>query len=151
MRGARQINSNGGSLPKLTVNRNGPASLLGKPVNHAQPEAGALAYPLRGKERLKGTSADLLAHAGSRVSHGDYDIITWIEGRKPAEISVSHVLARNGQFATRRHGVPRIDSEIEDGQLQLGRLGHRPPGIRVEKRLDLDRRPDCTGQHLARF
>src|SRR6267143_6431110 len=99
MRGARQINSKGGSLPKLTVNRNGPAALLGKPVDHTQPEAGALARPLRGKERLKGASADLLAHAGSRVGHGDHHIITGIEGRKPAEISVSDVLGRNGQFA----------------------------------------------------
>src|SRR5216683_6260804 len=112
MRGARQINSKGGSLPKLTVNRNGSAALLGKPVNHAQSEAGALAHPLRGKERLKGASADLLAHAGSRVSHGDHHIITGIEGGKPAEISVSDVLGGNGQFAIRRHGVPRIDSEI---------------------------------------
>src|SRR5882762_7954347 len=104
MRGARQINSKGGSLPKLTVNRNGPAALLGKPVNHAQPEAGALAHVLRGKERLKGASADLFAHAGSRISHGDRHIITRIKVGKPPAISVSDVLGRNGQFSTRRHG-----------------------------------------------
>src|SRR6266436_4065853 len=109
MRGARQVNPKGGSLPKLTVNRNGPAGLLGKPVNHAQPEASALAYVLRGKERLKGASADLFAHAGSRVSHGDHHIITRIDGGKPAAISVSDVLGRNGQFSTRGHGVPGID------------------------------------------
>src|SRR6266436_2866221 len=101
MRGARQVNPKGGSLPKLTVNRNGPAALPGKPVNHAQPEAGALAQVLRGKERLKGASADLLAHTGSRVGHGDHYIITGIDGRKPVAISVSDVLGRNDQFSTR--------------------------------------------------
>src|SRR6266446_6992186 len=98
MRGARQINPKGSSLPEFTVNRNGPAALLGKPVNHAQSEAGALAHPLRGKERLKGASADLLAHAGSCVSHGDRHIITWID-----------VIGPIRQLASRRLVVPRID------------------------------------------
>src|SRR5439155_21248651 len=109
MRGARQINPKSGSLPELTVNCNGPTGLLGKPVNHTQPEASALAHPLGSKERLKGATADLLAHAGSRVGHGDYDIVTRINVGKPGAISVSDVLGRHGQFSTPRHGVARID------------------------------------------
>src|SRR5205085_10493504 len=94
-RGAREVNPKGGSLSKLTINRNGPAGLLSKPVNHAQPEASALADLLGGKERFKGASADLLAHAGSRVSHGDHYVITGIDGGKPPARPVSDVLGSN--------------------------------------------------------
>ena len=127
MLGARQINPERGSPADLAVNRDGPAGLLGKPVYHAQPEASALARFLGCKEGLKGTTADLLAHARARIGHRYHYVIAQIDVRESAAISASNFRGRNRQSSTCRHSISRVDRKVEDGQLQLARLGHRRP------------------------
>src|SRR6516165_11140403 len=122
MLGAREINPERGSIADLTVNSNGPAGLLGKPVDHAQPEASALARFLGRKEGLEGTIADLLAHAGARIGYGDHYVIARIDVRESTAIAASDFCGRNRQSSTRMHGISRVDREVENGQLQLARL-----------------------------
>src|SRR5271155_4210645 len=101
MRGAWQVNPKGGSFADFAVNRHGSAGLLGKPVNHAQAEASALVHFFGCKEGLKGATADLLSHAGSRVGHRDQYVIARIDGGKPAAASMGYVLGGNRQSSTR--------------------------------------------------
>src|SRR5271168_3581381 len=151
MRGARQVNPKGGSFTDLAVNRHGPAGLPGKPVHHAQAEASSLVHFLGRKEGLKGTTAHLLAHASSSVSHGNHYVIIWIERGKSAASSASDIPGRNRQFSPRQHSISRIDREIEDSKLQLARLGHRRPGVLFKNRRDRDCRPNRTREHFACF
>ena len=64
-----------GAVPRFGAYLHRPAGLLGKPVNHAQAETGALAHILGGEERFEGAAGDLGRHAGAGIGHGDHDVI----------------------------------------------------------------------------
>ena len=59
------------------------ARLLDEAVDHAQPEAGALAGRLGGEERLERALDHLRAHAGAGVADRDHDVLPGRDSRRP--------------------------------------------------------------------
>src|SRR6185312_8988695 len=118
----RQVYRDGSAGAGRGVDLGMAAGLLGKAIDLAEPKARSLADILRGEEGLEGAVADLGQHARSRVGDDDCRILA----RGPV-IAVRRCLRavrwprRDGETAARRHGVARIDREIEERRLELCR------------------------------
>ena len=97
-----------------------PAALLDDPIHGRQPETGPLALFLGGVERLKDVWQMFGVDASPRVAHFE-------SGRNHGSgLNVSiiqfHIVSRNRQLATGRHGIARVGGEIHDNLLELHRI-----------------------------
>ena len=107
----------GGAVAELALDGDGAARLLGEAAHHGEAEAGALADALGGEERLGGVREGLRVHARAGVGDGEADIAA---GRQVGRRLVTVLrVGGDGQPAAIGHGVPGIDREIEDGELEL--------------------------------
>src|SRR5208282_5509721 len=109
--------------------------------SRGQTEAGALARLFGGKERIKYLVLNFLGNSRAGVRHLDKHIRTRPGFRIHARVSfvenrVSHV---NAQFATVRHGVTRVDTEIQQDLLELRRVADDGPEVIVGMKFKHDR------------
>ena len=114
------------------------ARLLDDPVDHREPETGALADGLRAEERLEDARARLLVHAVAGV--GDRD-----DG-------VAVLVARGDrEGASVRHRVARVHCEIDEHLPELARVGVHAHEIRIEVRDDGDALADHPVEQRLRL
>jgi len=97
------------------------AGLARHAVDHRQAQAGALADLLGGEEGLERALGDFGGHAEAGVADGQLDIVAV---RDLGVVLHLHRPGREGQHSAFGHGVAGIDREIEDCDLELGRVGH---------------------------
>ena len=103
------------------------ARLHRETVHHRQAEAGALAGPLGGEERIGRARQCRLIHAGAGVGDGQHDIVAAGAtcSRKPMKLAVAApprgVAGGDAQPAAIRHGVARVGRQVEQRQFQLVR------------------------------
>ena len=76
-----------------------------------------------------------------------------MSGRHIAELSAIGLVERcvrgfDGDLPAVRHGVARVDDEIDDGVFELAHIHERRPEAAAEDGLDRDRLPHRAGQHL---
>jgi len=72
---AREPQLRGRSAAKLTVDPERAVGLLGKAIDHAQPEAAAFAELLGGEERLQDLFENFGRDSGAGVAHRQLDIV----------------------------------------------------------------------------
>ncbi len=133
----RKIDPCGRSLPDFRVEADLPAGLLGEAKDHRQAEASSLAGRLGRVEGIERSREDVRGHATPTVGDTDRDILT---GR--------HVLLARGRLINPRvrrldrnappvrHGVSRIDAEIQDGAFKLVWIAQARPEARCEDGFD---------------
>ena len=151
--GARQIELHAGAVALLAVDLDVPVGLLDEAVDHAETKAGSLADFLGGEERIEHPFQVLGRNSGAGVAHRDHDI----GSRRDLDIHVRiglieiDVLGLDREAAAVRHGVARIQRQIENGGGELVRIDQRRPGIVGQQRIDLDLLAERRAQQLHRF
>ena len=129
--GARQIELHAGALADRAVDPDMAVRLADEAIHHAEAEAGALAVAFGGEERIEGLGGDLRRHAGAGIVDGDQDIrprrdVGMQRGIAPVERRVRDL---DRHRAAVRHGVARIDREVENGVLELAGIDLGVPRI----------------------
>ena len=79
------------------------------------------------KKGSKARRKDLRLHAEARIRHLDLDVIGGPLGRDRPGPHPSAIRGGDAQRSAFRHGVPRIDREIEQRALELGRIADDVP------------------------
>ena len=129
---ARQEDAEGGALADGAVDDDLPARLRDDAVHRRQPEAGALARLLGREERLEDARARRVVDARAGVAHREHDpAADWHAGvvRRGRVLDVD-VLGGDGEHAARRHGVARVDDQVDHDLLELSGVGaHRAEAL----------------------
>jgi hypothetical protein len=114
----------------------------------AQAQAGTLARALGREERIEDSWENLRADPGPAVFHLDRDKLAaqTFEFGPSIEDDLAN---RNDQQAAVRHGVARVDPEIEQSQFQLTWVDARVARAFLNPRSDLDVAAQRALQHLA--
>src|SRR6185437_13890132 len=115
------INLDRRALPDLAIDLDVAAGLLDEAVHLAQPKAGALPELLGGEERLEGAIDYLAGHAGAGVADANGDVLAGRQiGIDTAILLIGiDVGAFYRQLAAGRHGVARVDGEIDERRLEV--------------------------------
>ncbi len=126
-----------------------PVRLLGEPVDHRKPQAGALSGRLGGeeKDRTRASTSGGMPQPVSMTQIAAY----WpmARSRSRAASSSTHALAVSiVSPAAVRHRVSGIDAEIEKGVLQLIRIAEARPLASGENRFELDGGADGPADQL---
>jgi hypothetical protein len=108
-------------VAELAVDLDVPSHLLGKTIDHAQAEPGALAGALGGEEGLECPLDDLGRHAGAGIGDDQGHIVAGRDVDVLRRILVVQVRIGgfDHQLTTLRHGITRVDGEVEDRVLEL--------------------------------
>src|SRR5271157_697879 len=78
---SRQIDLDRRPFIRLRVNLYVTARLFDEAIHHRQPEPSAFADPFRREERIENPREGFFRHSGSRVGHGDDDVVAWRDFR----------------------------------------------------------------------
>jgi hypothetical protein len=109
-----QVQLDRSALAGLAVDPDVTARLLGKPVNHAESQAAALAYRLRGEERVERAGPYFLTHAVPGIGDCQHHVLAGADfgigrGIFLIEIEIGRL---DGQPAAVRHGISPVDHEV---------------------------------------
>ena len=146
---ARQVEADRRALPNLRVEPDLTAGLAREAVNHRQAEAGAFAHRLGGEERLEHLGHEVGRHAGAGVGHADAEVLP----RRHVVLAGTDLVhppvgGLDGDAAAIRHGVARVDAEVQQGVLQLARVDQSWPDSRQAHHFQMDMRADRTADEL---
>jgi hypothetical protein len=119
-------------------------------VNGGQAEAGALAFGLGREERLEGAFEGCLAHTGAVVGDAEPHVAARLCAvSRPGLVFIDHDrVDADVDRAAGRHGVARVDHEVEQDLFDLPGVGSDGPRMFSEIRPDLDVRADCAPEQL---
>ena len=128
---ARNENAEGRALAELRIHVDETAGLLDDAVDGREPEPGALADILGGVEGVENLVDDLRRDAGAGVLDLDQHIFA---ERHPLVLERRALLGADIRRAQRelaavRHGIARIDREIDDHLLELADVGLDRPEV----------------------
>ena len=155
---ARHENAEHGSLVESAVAVDVRAGLLDDSVDGRQAKAGALADFLGGEERFEYLGLHLRRHAGAGILEIDQHIIDrrqrLVSERR--DFTRRQIARAHRHRAAARHGVARVDGEIDDDRLELVEIGFDRPEIATVNELQLDvlakepsQKDRQVGEHLA--
>ncbi len=124
----------------LAVDHDVPGRLLDKAVDHAQPEAGALAGAFRGEERIEYLVEHRGRDAGPGIAHRDHGVAAGpdVTVRPRIIIIENDEAGLDDQLASVRHGVAGVEGQIEDRGGELIGIDDRRTGLILEHGFDLD-------------
>lgn len=128
------------------------ARLLDEAVNLAQPKSRAFAYGLRREEGLKRLRHGLPVHAAAGITDRYDDVLPrhhFAVGRDIGFIDMG-VAGLERQLSSIWHGIPSVDGEIEDGGLELVRVGFRAPQTGAEDGLYGDGLAESAMDHFGK-
>ena len=141
LQGPRQIKLDGRALSHLAVDAEMTTALLGEAVDHGKSQAGSLSDRLGGEEWIDRFGHHVRRHPGSRVRNADDDVVAWFNivlERRCNAASRSSIRRFDRQPTAIRHGVARIDGEIQKGALELVGIGEGGPEIGGKRASQLD-------------
>ena len=110
-----------GAFAGPALDARGAARLARHSIDHRQAEPGSLADFLGGEEGLERALDDFGRHAGSGVADGELDIVAVLELGVARHFDLRSSRSQDSPVG---HGVARVDREVEDRDLELGRIGH---------------------------
>ena len=122
------------------IDANLPAGLTNKSMDHGEPKPGSLADRLGRKERIESLRNDVRRHAGASIGDAERDVLAGSKLpllRRP--LVQPFVGGFDGDAASVRHRVARIDAEIEQGAFELRRIDSCWSKCRPRQRLPLQR------------
>ena len=129
------------------------AGLLNETEHHAEPEAGAPPDLLGREERFEHAVEQRRRNAGAGVADRDHHVMAWRDLAVHASVTFveDDVAGLERKLAAVRHGVARIDGQVEDGGGELVGIDQRRPCVLGEQRRDLDVLAKCRLQQLRRL
>ena len=116
-----------------------PAALLCEAIDHGKSETRPLSDRLRGEERIDRFGNHFRRHPDSPIRDADDDIFARLNlGMERGGRFVDFGIRRFDRQPTAvRHGIPRIDGEVQQGALELVGIG--------------EGRPEAAGEHRAQL
>lgn len=126
---ARQVDTEGSALAHFRFGINVTARLLDDAIDHREAKARALAHFLGGEEGLENLVHDLGRNTRAVIGNFHHHHVFCREFRtaKRCDLFLVDVARPDGDLAAVRHGVARIDAEIDEHLLELRQVGlHRP-------------------------
>ena len=117
-----------------------PPALGHDPVDDRQPQARPLALGLGRVERLEGARGDLAVHADPGVLDREPDEVARLDRGVEAGLAAVEldVLGRHRERPAVRHGVARVEREVDQRLLDLAAVGLDRPELRAEVGRQLD-------------
>src|SRR5581483_6648058 len=117
--------------------------LLGKPVSLAEAKSAASSDIFRREERLKSPRFCFFVHAGAVVLDRNQDTIA-----RTAFVVGGNILRSDTQDSPLRHGIARVEADIEQRQLELARIDIDGPKVGRNFGDDLDIAAQRTRQQI---
>src|SRR5262249_33792631 len=127
------------------------ARLAHQAENHRQTESGALADFFRREERLEGAFYNLPAHSTPSVTQRYKDTILAAYVSRQPGVASGNVCCFDYQNATPRHGIARIESNVQQGRLDLTDVDQNRPELGRQHIANFNGCTDRAAQHLAHF
>src|SRR6185437_13112454 len=93
-------------------------------VNLRQPKPRSLPDLLRGEERTEDLRQQIGRNAGAGVAERDRGKAT-LEAVALRVLRLANLRERQRERTAVRHGIARIDRDVDDGELQLGEVDFR--------------------------
>ncbi len=147
--GAGQIDLHRGPLTQATANPYRAAGLFYDTEYHRQAQPRPLADFLRGKERFERALQNFGAHPGSGVSHRDQHAVSARDLCRQFLTRRGDVCRFDQHHATTRHGIARVEDDVEERRLDLRGIDQNRPEVGRQSMPDLDGRAEGAAQNLA--
>src|SRR5262245_8375332 len=146
--GRRQIDADRGTAPELALDDRCSTRLFGETVHLAETQPGPLSRTLGREVRIEDAGKDLRRNADATIHqfYRDEFAMQPIDFRLAGK---AHMTNREGKKAAVRHGVPRIDTEMQQRELELSRVNARATNAIRSERLYLDISAQGPFEHLA--
>ena len=127
--------------------------LLDEAVHHAQAQAGALAGPFRGEERIEYLVEHSGRNSGSGIARRDHGVAAGPDVAVHSRIIVveKDEAGLDDQLASVRHGVAGVEGQIEDRGGELIGIDNRRTNLVVEHGFDLDMLAERPLQQFCGF
>ena len=127
------------------------ARLLDEAINLRQAQSGTLADLLSREKGIKGLSQNLLGHSGAVVGDREEYILAGNDFLMIARIGIIEkgVGRLDRQPAAIRHGVARVEREVDDRIFELAAVRRDHPETAGEHRLDRNRLTQRPPQQLG--
>src|SRR5262249_21481240 len=146
--GRRQIDADRGTPPELALDDRGPTRLFGETVHLAETQPGPLSGTLGCEVRIEDAGKNVGSNAEAAIHQFDSDeFATQPINFRPA--GKAYVTNRERQNTAVRHGVPRIDPEVQQRELQLAGVNASATSTIRSEYLDLDISAQGSSEHLA--
>lgn len=107
---------------KRALDGDSPACLIDKAMYLRKAEPRALANGIRCEKGIKDLSGTIVRNADAGIRNGDANVIA-----RMITISETTVVGGDGHRATFRHGVSRIENEIDERRLEFRRVRQYRP------------------------
>ena len=131
---SRQEHGHMGAFALPALDPDIAAALLDETIDHREPKAGPFAERFRRVEGLEHLAHGLGADPDPGVADPDHRVVAGIDpilarslGRGDFDLP-----CRDGKPTTVRHGIARVDREVDDGALELIGVRQRRPYIRLQ-------------------
>jgi hypothetical protein len=121
---------------------------MGEAVDLRQAETGALAERLGREERLENPGQDIGRDSDAGVGHRQGDEVA-LELIDPVALLERDVSRRQRDRAAARHGVARVDRDVDQGELELGDVHLDRPDVPRDVALELNVAAQRADQHLV--
>src|SRR5438128_3569982 len=105
----------------------------------------------QGVKRLEGAALRLLIHAAAGVAHRQHDVVPCAESEVTARARFVEpdVFGRDDQSSALRHGVARVDRQVEQDLLEVNRVRLDIAQSVAESERQLDALAEETGEQSA--
>ena len=125
MAGGGQQHADGRAEARFGVDPDRAARLGDDAIGGGQAQAGALAVGFGGEERLEDAADDVPGYPGAGVADFDADVPAWLQVGPGCRVCVVHlhVGGLDSQVAAARHGVTRVDGEVDQDLPDLAGIG----------------------------
>ena len=143
---ARQEDAERRALAQLAVDPDMPAALVHDAVHRGEPEPRAVV--LGGEEGLEEVRLHVRVHADARIRHLEHHVRARLEPGPRRLVLADHAIGRlDGQAPAIRHGVARIDGEVQEHLLDLAGIGRHGSQVRRGHGDELDRLAEEPIEH----
>ena len=151
---ARQVDRESGALSRLALDEDETAGLGDDAIDGRKPQPGARADLLGGEKRLEDAFQIFLRDA--RCRYRDTSICDVMAGRHGLVAAadrrlVDDIGGADGQGAAIRHGVARVDGEIDDDLLELALIDLDEAEVAAMHDLELDVLADEAAQQMRQI
>ena len=136
-----QVDPEGASLARLAVDPDVAVALLHDAVGRREAESGAVADRLGGEERLEDLGLGRRIHAAAGVAHRHEHVRSRTHHSSGMPVAVvaaqHHRRGLDREAAALRHGVTRVEREVDDHLLELRAVGLHPAELGGEAQHEL--------------
>src|SRR6478672_11877343 len=107
------------TLSQMGFDLNSTSRLTHEAINHRQAQAGAFSQWFGGEEWVECAFDSLARHSATGIGYRQFDIRPWFNLQRASMLGQLDVGRLNNDCPPLRHGVARVDAEVEQGVFKL--------------------------------